>query len=116
VWAQDFARQLFEQATQDYAPNGQLLPASQGVAMFSPDQLAAQQMTEQLSGVAPNAGAGYINPQAGAPSNQNPATQGPTINTPYYQADPQAVTPKLGNKTAAPTASGATANQTPSMK
>jgi len=78
TWAADFARQLFGQASSDYFGNGQLLPASQGVASFSPDQLAAMQMTEQLSGVAPNAGSDYINFQAGPPSNQNPQAVGPT--------------------------------------
>jgi hypothetical protein len=81
AWAIPFAKGIFGQASQDFFPNGQLLPASQGVAGFSPDQLAAQQMTEQLSGVAPNAGQGYINFQAGPASNQNPGPSGPTTPT-----------------------------------
>jgi hypothetical protein len=81
AWALPFAKGIFGQASQDFFPGGQLLPASQGVAGFSPDQLAAQQMTEQLSGVAPTAGQNYINFQAGPASNQNAGPSGPTAPT-----------------------------------
>lgn len=70
AWAVPFARGLFASAGADYMPGNQLLPASQGVAGFSPDQLASMQMTEQLSGVAPNAGQDYINYAAGPLSNR----------------------------------------------
>ena len=78
AWATGFAKDVLGQAAKTYFPGGQLLPASQGVAVFSPDQLAAMQMVEQLSGVVPNAGANYINYTAGpASNNQQPPTVGP---------------------------------------
>lgn len=103
-WAIPFAKQIFGAADSTYfsGPGGTLAPASSGVAAFSPDQLAAMQMTEQLSGVAPNAGAGYINYQAGAPSNSG---QGGTATTPAPPTDgiTQALSLLGGTGGAAPT-------------
>jgi len=78
AWAQPFARTLGLNAMNTYFPGGAMQPASNAVAGFSPDQLAAMQMVEKLSGVQPNAGMGYNNFTAGAGGNQygsNPTTQ-----------------------------------------
>ena len=102
-WAQPFSYATFQNAQNAYFPTangGNQLPAAASVAALSPDTLAAMQMVEQLSGVQPNAGQGYINPMFGPNSNQfiPPGGTSPTpiasamppgINTPPYQVPPQ---------------------------
>ena len=102
--AQALSYATFANAQNAYFPTangGRQLPAAANVAALSPDTLAAMQMVEQLSGVAPNAGQGYINPMFGPSSNQfiPPGGTSPTpiasamppsgINTPPYQVPPQ---------------------------
>lgn len=112
AWALPFARSLFGSAGADFLPGGQALPASQGIAGFSPDQLAAMQMTEQLSGVAPNAGQNYINFAAGPLSNRpmDPLPQG-TPQPPHDQYGPRDVNVNQYGRSPAPASNRRAANQ-----
>ena len=101
-WAQPFSYATFQNAQNAYFPTangGNQLPSAATVAALSPDTLAAMQMVEQLSGVQPNAGQGYINPAYGPNSNAGSFTNPQTpiasamppsgINTPPYQVPAQ---------------------------
>ena len=75
-WAQPFAQQILAQAFQQYFPGGHIAPASQNVAGFSPDQIQAQNMTEQLSGApVTNGGQNYLNWQPQGQGQQAPQAQ-----------------------------------------
>lgn len=92
AWATPYARDILQQAGNIYFPGGQMLPASAAVANFSPDQLAAMQLTEQLSGVAPGTTASYLNwnpladyyqaPPVNPLARQQPGAQAPVAATP----------------------------------
>lgn len=76
AWAQPSALEMLNLAMQTFFPGGQLAPARNFVAGFSPDQIQSQNMVERLGGVPVTNGAqGYINwqptPQA-PPAPTNP--------------------------------------------
>ena len=61
-WAAPLAAGILNLASQVYFPGGQISPARENVAAFSPDQIQSQNMTERLSGAPVTNGAqGYIN-------------------------------------------------------
>jgi hypothetical protein len=85
------AKAILGQGMSTYFPGGNLLSPSAAVAGFSPDQLAAMQMTEQLSGAIPNTSQSYLNwnPLAGP---QQPPQMGVRPPQLPMQASPRATT------------------------